>query len=377
MQSLRVDNVRKSFGETNVLRGISLDITKTEFVALLGPSGCGKTTLLRIIAGLERQDSGSIDIAGRRVDELGPAERDIALVFQSYALYPHLTVGQNIAVPLVMRRLSVLQRLPGMASVSGKTRNQRIDIFQDVAQIAQSMEIGHLLNRKPGQLSGGQKQRVAVARALVRKPSILLMDEPLSNLDAKLRVQMRQEIVGMHRRHGATTVYVTHDQTEAMTMADRIAVILNGELQQIGTPAEIYKTPASIDVAEFVGSPKINILPCSISGNGLALLGQAYSGASGLANGTAGFIGIRPEHVSVSADSEGPSLRCTIASLEYLGSEALIQARFDDSDEQICLRTDIDAFERAKQSDTLSIRLSARDMLLFDQGRRRVNWRAA
>lgn len=376
MQSLRVHDIRKSFGETSVLRGVSLDITKREFVALLGPSGCGKTTLLRIIAGLERQDSGNIDIAGHRVDELGPAERDIALVFQSYALYPHLTVGQNIAVPLVMRRMSALQRLPGAATLSGATRNHRRDIAQDVARIAQSMEIGHLLDRKPGQLSGGQKQRVAVARALVRKPSILLMDEPLSNLDAKLRVQMRQEIVGMHRRHGATTVYVTHDQTEAMTMADRIAVILNGELQQIGTPAEIYKQPASIDVAEFVGSPKINILPCSVSGNGLELLGASHPGAAGLPDGATGFVGIRPEHVSVSVQGNEPSIECTIVSLEYLGSEALIQARVGDGDEQVCLRTDIDAFERAKHSDRLNIRLSARSMLLFDQNRRRVDWRA-
>ncbi|MDP1838995.1 MAG: ABC transporter ATP-binding protein [Reyranella sp.] len=377
MQSLRVDNVRKNFGTTKVLRGISLDISKTEFVALLGPSGCGKTTLLRIIAGLERQDAGSVDIAGRCVDDLGPAERDIALVFQSYALYPHLTVAQNIAVPLVMRRLSAVQRLPGLSRLSGYARTQRRDIARDVAQIAESMEIGHLLDRKPGQLSGGQKQRVAVARALVRKPSILLMDEPLSNLDAKLRVQMRQEIVGMHRRHGATTVYVTHDQTEAMTMADRIAVILNGELQQIGTPAEIYKQPASIDVAEFVGSPKINILPCTLNTHGLTLLGTAHAGTAGLAGASAAFIGIRPEHVTVDVEGEGPTVRCKIASLEYLGSEALIQARVGDSGEEICLRTDIDVFERAKQSDTLKVRFSARNMLLFGQDRRRIDWSAA
>ncbi len=377
MQSLNVADVRKSFGATSVLRGVSLDIAQAEFVALLGPSGCGKTTLLRIIAGLERQDAGTIDIAGRRVDDLGPAQRDIALVFQSYALYPHLTVAQNIAVPLAMRRLSAVQRLPGASALSGRTRSQRQNIARDVAEIAQSMEIDHLLDRKPGQLSGGQKQRVAVARALVRKPSILLMDEPLSNLDAKLRVQMRQEIVGMHRRHGATTVYVTHDQTEAMTMADRIAVILQGELQQFGTPAEIYKRPASIDVAEFVGSPKINILPCVVESNGLTVSGISLPGKAGLAAGEQGFVGIRPEHVLVDDGAGGPALRCRIANLEYLGAEALIQARIGEGGPEICVRTDIDSFERAKQSNALDVRLSARNMLLFGSDRRRVEWQAS
>lgn len=380
MQSLRVDDIRKSFGATDVLRGISLDIAQTEFVALLGPSGCGKTTLLRIVAGLERQDSGTVDIAGRRVDDLGPAERDIALVFQSYALYPHLTVGQNIAVPLAMRRLSALERLPGYSSLSSRIRARRQDIARDVARIAKSMEIDHLLGRKPGQLSGGQKQRVAVARALVREPSILLMDEPLSNLDAKLRMQMRQEIVNMHRRHGATTVYVTHDQTEAMTMADRIAVILRGELQQFGTPVEIYKRPASIDVAEFVGSPKINVLPCAVDANGVTLLGGLHAGTAELVAGTSGFVGIRPEHFMVhdgSAAGDGPTLKCSITALEYLGSEALIQARVAGGQEQICLRTDIDVFERAKQSDQLAVRVSPRNMLLFGQDRKRADWAPA
>jgi len=375
LSNLHIANIRKSFGSTEVLKGISLDIAEREFVALLGPSGCGKTTLLRTIAGLELQDSGTIDIDGRRIDDLGPAERDIALVFQSYALYPHLSVRQNISLPLAMRRLNAVQRLPGAKKVSSGVRKTQKSIAADVDAIARSMEIGHLLDRKPSQLSGGQKQRVAVARALVRKPSVLLMDEPLSNLDAKLRVQMRREIVGMHKRHGATTVYVTHDQTEAMTMADRIAVILNGELQQIGTPSEIYRSPATITVAEFVGSPKINVLACAVMAEGILSLGQMLRGHSGLAAGTTGSVGIRPEHVSLRAN-DGNGLPCRIANLEYLGSEILIAAEVADKT-QVGLRMDVEAFERIGNRDNLAIDLPTRHALLFDDEGRRAEWRPA
>ena len=218
MATISIEGVRKSFGPVEVLKDISLEIADGEFLTLLGPSGCGKSTLLRIVAGLERNDAGAIAIGGRRVDELPARDRDIAMVFQSYALYPHMTVAENIGLPLSMRRMNVWQRLPWLGSLLPGTAAARKTIARDVAEAAQALEIGPLLGRKPGQLSGGQKQRVALGRAMVRHPAAFLLDEPLSNLDAKLRVQMRTELTELQRRLGATMIYVTHDQAEAMTM---------------------------------------------------------------------------------------------------------------------------------------------------------------
>jgi multiple sugar transport system ATP-binding protein len=254
--AVRVTALGKRFGETTVLDGIDLDIAAGEFVTILGPSGCGKSTLLRIVAGLETESTGGVAIDGTSMKGLAPNARDIAMVFQSYALYPHLTVAENIAVPLRMRQLTSMQRLVGLAP-----RAVRRSIAAEVQSVAEMLRIESLLARKPAQLSGGQKQRVALARAMVRRPRVFLMDEPLSNLDAELRVHMRAEIAQLHRQLGATFLYVTHDQVEAMTMSDRVAVILGGRLQQVASPDALYRDPDTLAVAQFVGTPRINVLP--------------------------------------------------------------------------------------------------------------------
>jgi multiple sugar transport system ATP-binding protein len=265
---ISIANIEKAFGATKVLSGVSLDVREGEFLSLVGPSGCGKSTLLRIIAGLEQQDAGGIAIAGKSVDALPPRERNIAMVFQNYALYPHMTAGENIATPLVMSRLSLFERLPLLGRLSPRRSAIAARIGEDVRRVAKQLHIEALLDRKPGQLSGGQRQRVALARAMVRQPAAFLMDEPLSNLDAKLRVHMRDELSELHRRLGATFVYVTHDQVEAMTMSDRVALMDAGEVLQLGTPSELYERPRSLKVAEFIGSPAINTLPVTCDAKG-------------------------------------------------------------------------------------------------------------
>ena len=247
MASLEIKQVKKRHGTTEILCGIDIAVGSGDFLVLVGPSGCGKTTLLNMIAGLDTVSEGDILIDGRRVNDLHPSERDIAMVFQSYALYPTMTVEQNISFGMEMRKVP---------------KDQRVIALQEVSKL---LQIDHLLQRRPGQLSGGQRQRVAMGRALVRKPRIFLFDEPLSNLDAKLRVDMRTEIKKLHQRLGSTIVYVTHDQTEAMTLATRIAVMRHGVLQQIGSPAEIYHQPANMFVAGFMGSPSMNLLPARVS----------------------------------------------------------------------------------------------------------------
>jgi multiple sugar transport system ATP-binding protein len=253
MAFLEIDRLEKKFGAVDVLKGISLDLDEGGFLVLVGPSGCGKSTLLNTIAGLESITSGEIRIAGRQVNDLHPSERDIAMVFQSYALYPNMTVAGNIGFGMEMR---------------GIPKEEREKAIRDVSDM---LQIGHLLERKPSQLSGGQRQRVAMGRALVRRPKLFLFDEPLSNLDAKLRVDMRTEIKRLHHRIKTTIVYVTHDQIEAMTLATKIAVLKDGVLQQAGTPAEIYNAPANMFVADFMGSPAMNLLNAQITGNAGAL----------------------------------------------------------------------------------------------------------
>ena len=246
MAALEIQNVKKTFGTVDVLKGINLSITDGEFLILVGPSGCGKSTLMNTIAGLEDVTSGDISIGGNHVTGLAPKDRDIAMVFQSYALYPSMTVRGNISFALEIRKVPKAER------------------EKEVERVAELLQIGHLLDRKPSQLSGGQRQRVAMGRALARHPKIYLFDEPLSNLDAKLRVEMRTEIKKLHQRLGTTIVYVTHDQIEAMTLADRIAVMKDGEVQQFGTPQQIYDDPANMFVAGFMGSPAMNFLRCEV-----------------------------------------------------------------------------------------------------------------
>ena len=324
MAGVSIRSVSKAFGSIRVLRGVSLDVGEREFVTLLGPSGCGKSTLLRIVAGLEEQDSGSIAIGGDPVDALRPRERDVAMVFQSYALYPHMTAAENIALPLVMRRTRVWQRLPVLRRALPSARRIRRDIAGEVGSVAAALDIGYLLERKPSQLSGGQRQRVALARAMVRRPRAFLMDEPLSNLDAKLRVQARAEIAELHRRLGTTFIYVTHDQAEAMTMSDRVAVMMGGEILQCAPPAAIYDDPADLRVAEFVGSPKINVVPGVVGADGrVEIAGATLPLRVAAAPADAVSVAFRPEHADVAPGAVGQhgALVGTVRHTENLGSD--------------------------------------------------------
>ncbi|MGE0003988.1 MAG: ABC transporter ATP-binding protein [Parvibaculaceae bacterium] len=322
MAFLEIRNLEKRFGNVDVLKGISLAIDEGGFLVLVGPSGCGKSTLLNTIAGLEAITSGEIHINGRKVNDLHPSERDIAMVFQSYALYPNMTVAQNIAFGMEIR---------------GVPKAERDRAVNDVSE---TLQIRHLLDRKPSQLSGGQRQRVAMGRALVRRPQVFLFDEPLSNLDAKLRVDMRTEIKRLHQSMKTTIVYVTHDQIEAMTLASRIAVLKDGILQQYGTPAEIYNHPANMFVADFMGSPAMNLIPASIekSGNDLRLSMPQRSGTpitlalprgAGRIGRHAGgnvIFGIRPEAVTDPDGADRSSAgvvtsECQIEVVEPAGSD--------------------------------------------------------
>ena len=286
MGKITLSNVRKSFGETHVIPGIDLAIEEGEFVVFVGPSGCGKSTLLRLIAGLEDTTSGVIEIDGQDATALPPAKRGLAMVFQSYALYPHMSVKKNIAFPLKMAGLD-----PAV-------------IEQKVANAAKVLNLSNYLDRRPGQLSGGQRQRVAIGRAIVREPAAFLFDEPLSNLDAALRVSMRQEISELHQTLKTTMIYVTHDQVEAMTMADKIVVLNAGRIEQVGSPLDLYRAPANLFVAGFIGSPKMNFI----------------TGAEAAKHG-ATTIGIRPEHVTI---GDGP-WQGTVGLAEHLGSDTFLK----------------------------------------------------
>jgi multiple sugar transport system ATP-binding protein len=368
MAGIVLDRVEKSFGTTRVLNGVSLGFEAGAFVSLVGPSGCGKTTLLRIIAGLEHPDTGSVAIAGADVTARRAADRDVAMVFQNYALYPHMTVEQNIALPLVMRRLSAFERAPLIGRLISGTAQRRAAIRAEVEEAARLLSIGHLLERRPGQLSGGQRQRVALGRAIVRHPKAFLMDEPLSNLDAALRHDMRRELVDLHRRVGVTTVYVTHDQAEAMTMSDRVAVMLGGNVLQFGTPREVYETPATIEVAKFIGSPRINILPgeadtegrVTVAGQPTGLVAPRFAGPLD--------IGIRPEHLTLG----GSGIPTVPLHVEFLGSDVLIYARESERGTELILRLAPETWEAAPSRQTLSVVPQDGRLLAFDRSGRRI-----
>jgi multiple sugar transport system ATP-binding protein len=330
-QALKIDSVVKSYGDVRVLDSVSLEVHPGEFISLVGPSGCGKSTLLRIIAGLEAQDVGSVSIGNSSVDELMPKERDVAMVFQNYALYPHMTVQQNISLPLEMSQLSWMQRLFFVGNFFSKTKLIKDTIANDVLEICKSLGLENLLKRKPAQLSGGQRQRVALARAMIRNPAVFLMDEPLSNLDAKLRIHLRNELVELHKRLKATFVYVTHDQSEAMTMSDRIAVMDSGKILQIGTPNELYTSPDSLKVAQFIGTPQINLFELTDAKDGSHFWGSATSPLNLNKKSTAA-LALRPEHLIVEAhrlptcDVQSSAV---ISRLEDHGSEILLHLAID------------------------------------------------
>lgn len=313
--AVELKGISKRFGRNEVIRDVDLAIEDGEFCVIVGPSGCGKSTLLRLIAGLEEVSSGEIDIGGRNVTDLPPAERDVAMVFQSYALYPHMSVYDNLAFGLRY----------------GRSR-QGTNIAKRIEEVAQTLHIEELLERKPAQLSGGQRQRVAIGRAIVREPKAFLLDEPLSNLDAELRVRMRLEFVRLHRRLGTTMIYVTHDQVEAMTLADRMVVLDAGQVVQVGKPLELYHRPRNRFVAGFIGSPRMNFLPGRLldSEDGGATVGlddgshlrAAVDGSNSRA-GESITLGIRPEHVLLDGEGEN-RLQATVSLVEQLGDHNLV-----------------------------------------------------
>jgi len=310
MASIELREVRKSYQSVEVIHGVDLAIEDGAFTVFVGPSGCGKSTLLRMMAGLEELSGGQIDIDGKRCDHLMPAARGMAMVFQSYALYPHMTVEQNLRFGLEN------QRTP------------KAEIGTRVAAAAEVLQISHLLKRRPNQLSGGQSQRVAIGRAIVKEPKAFLFDEPLSNLDAELRVKMRGELVALHQRLGSTMVYVTHDQVEAMTMADKIVVLRDGQVEQSGSPIELYTRPRNQFVAGFLGAPQMNFLPATVA-DATAVLAvddgrvklRAPSRQVVLAPGSAATVGIRPEHLQLAADGE---LSIEVDAVEMLGAETIV-----------------------------------------------------
>ncbi|MFW0784254.1 sn-glycerol-3-phosphate ABC transporter ATP-binding protein UgpC [Gordonia sp. CPCC 206044] len=327
MAEIVLDNVTKQYPDGSVaVHEVSLDIADGEFIILVGPSGCGKSTTLNMIAGLEDISSGELKIDGERVNERAPKDRDIAMVFQSYALYPHMSVRDNIAFPLTLAKLS------------------KSEIAAKVDEAAKILDLGAYLDRKPANLSGGQRQRVAMGRAIVRSPKAFLMDEPLSNLDAKLRVQMRTEIARLQQRLGTTTVYVTHDQTEAMTLGDRVVVLRNGYVQQIGTPQELYNDPTNLFVAGFIGSPAMNFVPGRLSTDGIETpIGkvtvpdhqQIVANAQRARSDGEVLVGIRPEHledaalVESAARAKGSTFTAKIEVVESMGSDNYVYFSVD------------------------------------------------
>ncbi|EBA07518.1 ABC transporter ATP-binding protein [Sagittula stellata] len=306
--ALELNQIRKSFGPVDVIHGIDLAIEDGEFVVFVGPSGCGKSTLLRLIAGLDDPTSGDIVLKGKRVNGIPASERGLSMVFQSYALYPHMSVRQNLSFGLENMRMP------------------REEIAQRVDAAAKMLQIDHLLSRRPGQLSGGQRQRVAIGRAIVREPVIFLFDEPLSNLDAELRLQMRVEISDLHAKLGNTMIYVTHDQIEAMTMADRIVVLRGGRIEQVGRPLDLYNNPANRFVAGFIGAPQMNFLNATLNGGVLTLDCGMVRDVPSTHTGKV-TLGIRPERIGVSLDGHGDEV-ITVENYEQLGAVTYIYGVF-------------------------------------------------
>lgn len=344
MANVTLQNVKKSFGKVAVIHGISMDISNGELIVIVGPSGCGKSTLLRMIAGLERITEGTVTIGDRVVNDLEPRERDIAMVFQNYALYPHMSVFNNMAYGL---------KIAGMP---------KLEIKKRVEEAASLLEIEPFLKRKPRQLSGGQRQRVAMGRAIVRDPAVFLFDEPLSNLDAKLRVQMRMEIKTLQRKLAATSLYVTHDQVEAMTLADRMIVMHNGIAEQIGTPLEVYRNPATTFVAGFIGSPPMNFLVAEIS-EGKVHLQKSGSIAKFDMPDQSVLVGIRPEHLRLGQAGSG-MFDASIRFTEALGAETLVHLR-NKSDEDIVVRL-ISTEQPPEPGATVGVESETGHLFLFD-----------
>jgi len=375
MAGITLKNITKKFDDTEVLKGIDLDIADGEFLTLVGASGCGKSTLLRIIAGLESQSSGDVAIDDTSVNSVRASKRDLAMVFQSYALYPHLSVQQNMETPLRLRDLSFWERFP-LLSAFVPGRKSKIKAINDlVAETAAILKIGHLLERKPGQLSGGQRQRVALGRAMVRRPVAFLMDEPLSNLDAALRVHMRAELAELHRSLGVTFIYVTHDQAEALTMSDRMAVMMDGEILQLDTPDRIYKNPNDRRVADFIGSPKINFFPGEfdkagrVTSYGVALERRLNTQSSN------GVIGVRPEHFQLFSDAvDNECWPFTVTHKESLGSDFFLHGHINGSQQRTVARATPEAVVDVSIGTEIFLRAAPGAAMAFGADNRRIDF---
>ncbi len=353
MSTVALRNIAKRFGNTEVIRGIDLDVASGEFCVFVGPSGCGKSTLLRLIAGLEPISDGTLFIGGRDMTRVDPANRGIAMVFQSYALYPHMTVAENISFGLRMANMP------------------KAEIARRVTQAATLLELDPLLSRRPSQLSGGQRQRVAIGRAIVREPAVFLFDEPLSNLDAALRLQTRVEILNLHQQLGATMIYVTHDQVEAMTMADKIVVLSAGRVEQVGSPLELYHRPRNLFVARFIGSPKMNVMPVAVGAVMDGVAAVTLPGGGTLALPTRGAqvpahagltLGVRPEHIAVGAGEA--TLPGRVRLTEHLGAETILHVDVAGVDEAMVVKAD--ALASVRHGDAILLGLSANTCHLFD-----------
>lgn len=328
--SVEIAGISKAFGDHFALACVSLNIRPGEFVTILGPSGCGKSTLLRVIAGLEVPDSGDVRIRGRSMNSIGPRDRGVAFVFQNYALYPHLSCHDNLAAPLLMRELRGWERLPLADRLVPAIGRKRRSINDRVDAVATLLQIKPWLRRKPAQLSGGQRQRVALGRALVREPDVFLLDEPFANLDAALRHQTRAELTALQRRLGTTTIFVTHDQGEAMAMSDRIVVIFEGVVRQIGTPDELYRSPADIDVARFLSQPHLNCLQARVIVDGWVLVGGEHLALlNTTVPGDEGTLAFRPEHCSLQVKRGPGALAGTVERVEHAGADAHFFIRLD------------------------------------------------
>jgi len=349
MATVTFDHVWKRFGEFNAVKDLSLEIADGEFMVLVGPSGCGKTTSLRMIAGLEEISDGALKIGDRVVNDVAPKDRDIAMVFQSYALYPHMSIYDNMAFGLKLRKVPKAQ------------------IDTRVKEAARILNLENL-QKKPRELSGGQRQRVALGRAIVREPAVFLMDEPLSNLDAKLRVQTRAEIARLHQRLGTTTVYVTHDQVEAMTMGTRIAVMDKGELQQVGAPQDLYDSPRKLFVAGFIGSPSMNFVNVerdgdSVKGDGMAFpIPSRYRG--GMDGTTKLVAGFRPEHLDLGEMANSATIRAKADVVEFLGDEELLHVTVQGHDGDVVAV--VSSEHRVKPGDIVDLKLPLEKLHLFD-----------
>ncbi|HEX7677379.1 MAG TPA: sn-glycerol-3-phosphate ABC transporter ATP-binding protein UgpC [Thermoanaerobaculia bacterium] len=347
MSSVTFTEVAKRYGDVSVIEHLNLDVNDHELMVLVGPSGCGKSTALRMIAGLEDVSAGTISIGGRVVNDLAPKDRDIAMVFQSYALYPHMTVRENLEFGLRMRKVPADERA------------------RRVAAAAEILGMSHLLERKPKDLSGGQRQRVAVGRAIVRQPAVFLFDEPLSNLDAKLRVQTRAEITRLQATLGTTSVYVTHDQVEAMTMGHRITVMRDGKIQQVGAPRQVYQSPANAFVAQFIGTPPMNLIPATVSGDHLQTssftlpLPAKFKGL--VADAQRVVAGIRPEHIHHAADGDAP-IHASVDVVEPIGHETIVYASA--GSEKLVAIFDPESTPRA--GETIAMTVDSEAMHLFD-----------